>query len=129
MKPINLLLNIITYKKIHLFENAIDGDITLYEDDSAKNLIVWFNGGSFHTTDRRTSFGFLNDFINASKAKYDIITFDYHIRFKYTVHDSIVNCQQVIAKFLQKKAYKQMHAIGILAGVMLAGAYQTNEIN
>lgn len=31
--------------------------------------------------------------------------------------------------FLQKKKYKHVHAIGISAGAMLAGAYQTNEFN
>lgn len=116
-------------KKYTFVDNVTYGDITLYEGKSSKDLIVWFNGGGFHTTDRRTSFGLLNNFMNVSKSEFDIITFDYNTRFKYTVHDSLIKCQKVTAKFLQKKTYDYMHAIGISAGVMLAGAYQTNELN
>lgn len=111
-----------------------DGDVTFYRssskiDDSNTNLVVWFNGGAFLTTDRRASFGTINCLMQKGHNNTDIVTFDYPTRFKYTVQQSLLHAQKIAQLFFKTRHYKSVHAIGMSAGVMLAGAFQMNEIN
>lgn len=91
-------------------------------------LLVWFNGGAFLKTDRRSSFGVLNE-LSRTLPYYDIVTFDYPTRFRYTLRDSLDRVYKILNIVHEKKIYKTMYGIGISAGVLLAGAYQNNEIN
>lgn len=107
-------------------------DCTLYmatkNDDGNNGLIVWFNGGAFLSTDRRSSFGILNE-VNAKAPYYDIVTFDYPTRFRYTLYDALKRVYNVLRVLCERKRYKKIYAMGLSAGVLLAGAYQNNETN
>lgn len=111
--------------------NVKNTDGTLYLGTDAtkvSGLIVWFNGGAFLSTDRRSSFGILNE-LNKSLPYYDIVTFDYPTRFRYTLRDSLKRVYEILRLLFQRKNYQIMYAMGLSAGALLAGAYQNNETN
>lgn len=94
------------------------------------NLIVWFQGGAFLRTDRRSTFGTIND-LSKTMPTFDIVTFDYPVRFKHTITDALECTYRVIDVVRRTNnnidAYTNMHAICSSAGVLLAGAFQQNE--
>lgn len=111
--------------------NVTNTDGTMYlskNSPSVPGLIVWFNGGAFLSTDRRSSFGILNE-LNKRMPYYDIVTFDYPTRFRHTLRDSLERVYSVLRVLFERKDYQIMYAIGLSAGVLLAGAYQNNETN
>lgn len=111
--------------------NSKNTDATLYVGAKKLNepgLLVWFNGGAFLKTDRRSSFGVLNE-LNDIVPHYDIVTFDYPTRFRYTLRDSLNRVYKILRILYRRKNYKFMYAVGFSAGVLLAGAYQNNETN
>lgn len=107
-------------------------DATLYRGVKSvgKNLIVWFNGGAFLRTDRRSSFGVIND-LSKLLSTFDIVTFDYPVRFIHTVADALKRVYLVLGALGigvgDKPTYTNIHAVGTSAGVLLAGAFQQNE--
>ena len=102
---------------------------TLYlgsESDAGANLLVWFNGGGFLHTDRRSSFGVLNE-LSKSLKDFDLVTFEYPVRFRYTLTKSLDAVHRLLKTLRSYKPYANLYAIGTSAGVLLSGAFQHNE--
>jgi len=116
-----------------IFKKCITNtDSTLYrgEKSTDDSLIVWFQGGGFLRTDRRSTFGTIND-LSKTMPTFDILTFDYPVRFKHTITDALKFTYRVLDKVRINndnfKTYTNIHAIGMSAGILLAGAFQQNE--
>lgn len=116
-------------------ENALEVDeFTLYQNETVPNkpnaLLICFNGGAFLFSEKKTMYGLLNK-ISDSVQDYniDILVFNYPIRFKYTIHDSLVGCNEVISKVLKiyNGRYQRFYGLGYSAGVILMGAFQRKE--
>lgn len=105
-------------------------DGTLYRGSRSRgtDLVMWFVGGGFLRTDRRSSFGTINE-LTAILVEYDIVTFDYPVRFRYTVADALRRSYGVLnaVQRYNGKPYRRVHAVGMSAGVMLIGAFVQNE--
>lgn len=104
---------------------------TLYlgsESSAGSNLLVWFNGGGFLHTDRRSSFGVLNE-LSKSLKDFDLVTFEYPVRFRYTLSKSLDTVHRLLKTLRSYKPYPNLYAIGTSAGVLLSGAFQHNEID
>lgn len=89
------------------------------------NLLVWFSGGGFLYSDRKTSYGLLNE-LSAKLPDFDVLVFDYPVRFSYTVRESLLAVNSVLAEAAVGK-YANYYAGGMSAGVMLMGAFQSKE--
>lgn len=98
-------------------------------NESQKYLIVWINGGAFLVSDKRTAYGVLNELSKKFTNNYDILVFDYPVRFMNTVKDALIHINEIILQVYMKKTYKHVFCIGMSAGSLLMGAYQQKEIN
>lgn len=110
-------------------ENAkVTDEYTLYsnKDSPADKLVVVFIGGSGIFSNVSTVYGFTNHLNTALGVEYDILTFPYPVRFKYTVHDTLVHITNLLRNFLH---YNEYHAIGISYGAMLFGGFYQKESN
>lgn len=92
----------------------------------APNLLIWFHGGAFLYSDRKSAYGFLNNLYAALKPDCDILVFDYPVRFSHTVRDSMLKCNEIIKKFLFK--YTTFFCGGMSAGSLLMGTFLRKEI-
>lgn len=90
-----------------------------------QNLLVWFGGGGFLYSDRKTSYGLLNE-LSAKLPDFDILVFDYPVRFSHTVRESLLAVNGVLAEAAVGK-YARYYAGGMSAGVMLMGTFQAKE--
>ncbi|ABO45352.1 unknown [Gryllus bimaculatus nudivirus] len=99
---------------------------TLYSSNkTVSNLLVWFHGGAFLYSDRKTAYGFLNNLFEYIKDDCDILVFDYPVRFSNTVRDSMLRCNSIIKKFIFK--YKSFYCGGMSAGCLLMGTFIKKE--
>lgn len=100
---------------------------TLYSGNSNnnQNLLVWFHGGAFLYSDRKTAYGFLNKLYELIKDYCDILVFDYPVRFSNTVRDSMLRCNYIIKKFIFK--YTSFYCGGMSAGCLLMGTFIKKE--
>jgi hypothetical protein len=96
----------------------------LHRDTSNKNLIVMFVGGAFLFGDCRNVLGIGNYLNDLFKERYDIVTFDYPVRFKYTLKDTMLHINKVLINFIM---YENIHVVSISAGTLLAGAFYRKE--
>lgn len=99
----------------------------LYSKPNNKNLIVVFQGGAFLTCDYRNSYGLLNTLFTELNEDYDILTFNYPVRFNNTLHDSLKYINDILKKFVKK--YENYIGLGLSAGTLLLGTFIQKEIN
>lgn len=85
---------------------------------------MYFEPSGFVLCDQRYSYGLLN-LLNAELDTYDIVTFDYPVRFESTVQRAAQFSTRVIHTVRRKHAYTKMFAIGTSAGFLPACALQT----
>lgn len=105
---------------------VISSRYTLYSNDGSehKNLIIVFIGGALLTCNVESSYGLCNYLNNLLGNEYDILTFNYPVRFKSTLHKTMLSINSVLSDFLH---YENVHALGISFGAMIAGAFQHKE--
>jgi len=117
--------------KIMNFE--VDGfRTTIYDngDPQCDNLVVFVQGGAFLITSINTTYGLLNSLNEAlPDSTYDIVVFDYCVRFRYTIQNSVTHVYKVIRHCRLLKPYTRLHGIGMSAGSLICGAMQTCEQN
>lgn len=110
------------------------GKVTLYSDrkyDTAivstpmRRLLVWFHGGAFMFSNRRNSYGLLNRLYARIKSEYDIVVFDYPVRFSNTIHDTMLSINRTLSQFIGK--YDEFYCGGLSAGTLLMGAFMKKE--
>jgi acetyl esterase/lipase len=91
-----------------------------------KALIVVFIGGSMLTCNINQIYGVCNLLYEKVAFTHDIVIVKYPVRFKYTVHDSMVAINNTLQQFVH---YTNVHALGFSIGTLLAGAFQQKERN
>lgn len=107
-----------------LAENAKEiNNYTLYSRPNNKKLIVFFNGGAFIYSVRQNSYGLLNA-LSKKLPEYDILVFDYPVRFNYTVQETLQNINETLKNFMQYESY---YGIGESAGTLLLGTFCSKE--
>lgn len=105
--------------------NAVEtNDYTLYTRPNNDNLLIWFNGGAFLFSEKKTTYGLLNQ-INDLLLNFDILVFNYPTRFTYTVYESLMGCNKIISNFIG--SYKNYYSGGYSAGVLLMGTFIRKE--
>lgn len=90
-----------------------------------RNLLVWFGGGGFLYSDRKTSYGILNE-LSARLPEFNVLVFDYPVRFKHTVRESLLAVNRVLSE-VGVGRYENYYAGGMSAGVLLMGTFQSKE--
>lgn len=90
-----------------------------------RNLLVWFNGGGFLYSDRKTTYGILNE-LSASMPDFDVLVFDYPVRFRHTVRDAMLAVNKVLSEKTVGR-YDNYYASGMSAGTLLMGTFQSKE--
>lgn len=90
-----------------------------------RNLLVWFNGGGFLYSDRKTSYGLLNQ-LSRNLPEFDVLVFDYPVRFRHTVHEAMLAVNKVLSE-TRLGRYENYYAGGMSAGTLLMGAFQSKE--
>jgi len=103
-------------------------DYTLYTNTNSKHdkLVVIIPGGAGLLNGIDNLYGFMNMLNENLGDGFDILTFSYPVRFKHTIHDSMLMMNRVLEQFLH---YDQVHAIGISFGALLIGAFYNKEEN
>lgn len=128
--PLKLILNKIYFQDDYNANvNAnVTPDYTLYSMPNSKHdkLIVIFVGGAFLFSIVSNVYGIMNVLNEKLTDKYDILTFSYPVRFKYTLKDSLIGINKILSQFVH---YPVVHAVGVSAGVLLAGAFYQKESN
>lgn len=90
-----------------------------------RNLLVWFNGGGFLYSDRKTSYGLLNQ-LSRNLPEFDVLVFDYPVRFRHTVHEALLAVNNVLSE-RKLGRYDNYYAGGMSAGTLLMGTFQSKE--
>lgn len=98
---------------------------TLYSRKNNKKLLVFFNGGAFIYSKRQNSYGFLNE-LSMLLTEYDILTFDYPVRFDFTIKQAMLNINDTLKKFLHYESY---YGISESAGSLLLGTFCLKEFD
>ncbi|KAI5630645.1 OrNVorf47-like-2 [Venturia canescens] len=98
---------------------------TLYSRPNNKKLLVWFQGGAFLLNNRKTSYGILNA-LNDALIEFDVLVFDYPLRFSHSVHDAMLATNKILEQFY---AYDEYYAAGFSVGALLMGAFMQKELN
>lgn len=98
---------------------------TIYHStkNEKKRLLVWFNGGAFLFSQRKCAYGILNTLFEKLN-DYDLLVFDYPVRFDYTLHDTMMSINKTLSKFLN---YNEYVAVGMSAGTLLMGTFISKE--
>ncbi|UDM55342.1 gp19-like protein [Phenacoccus solenopsis nudivirus] len=101
---------------------------TLYSNASGKNnkLLVFVQGGAFLTCDIETTYALMNEFAERL-SEFDVVTFDYGVRFSYTIQNMVQHVYKIIQKCREFRNYTILHGIGMSAGSLIIGAMQTCE--
>lgn len=113
-------------------KNAIRKEnYTLYTRSAARslpndNLILIFIGGILLQSDIVKTYGICNYLDNSVGDKYDILVFNYPVRFKYTMQQTLIAINETLKEFIH---YKRVHVIGLSIGCLLAGAFYNKERN
>lgn len=127
-EPLKLVLSAISPSvEYDANDNAkIIGNATLYSNPTSKHdkLIVVFIGGCGLYSSQRNFYGFTNKLNELIGANYDILLFQYPVRFKYTVLESMLAINKILVDYIH---YETIHAIGISFGSLLAGAFCQKE--
>lgn len=105
----------------------VDDKYTLYTNlgSSHKNLIVVFFGGGGISCKLNSIYGFTNKLNDLLGNEFDIVTFDYPVRFQHRIWDAMNSINTSLIGF--NKSYTNIHAIGISFGALLAGAFYQKE--
>lgn len=105
---------------------TIKPQYTLYSSDGSRHdkLIVLFIGGALLTSNVSNCYGICNYINETLGNEYDILAFNYHVRFKYSLHETMLDINEKLRDFLH---YDSVHAIGISFGALLAGAFYQKE--
>lgn len=99
---------------------------TLYSSPESKHetLVVIFIGGGALFSDMSSCYGFANQLNENLGPEYDILVFQYPVRFKHTVLDAMLATNKILMNYIH---YKTVHAVGISFGSILAGAFYQKE--
>lgn len=124
--PVKFLIDKLVFSPIYdANENAqIIDDYTLYKKNNNTKLLIYFHGGAFLFSNQKSAYGLLNE-LDENLKDFDILTFSYPVRFRYTLKDSLLSINNVIQKVQVK--YQEFYAVGMSAGVLLMGAFQRKE--
>lgn len=90
-----------------------------------RNLLVWFTGSGFLYSDRKTTYGMLNE-LSASMPDFDVLVFDYPVRFRHTVREAMLAVNKVLSETTVGR-YDNYYAGGMSAGTLLMGTFQSKE--
>lgn len=106
--------------------HVIKENYTLYTNAQSKHnrLIVIIPGGAGLFSGIENIYGLLNQLNDKLGDTYDIVTFTYPVRFKYTIRESMLAINGILKNFLH---YEEVHAIGISFGTLLIGAFYHKE--
>lgn len=104
----------------------VNANYTFYSNHGSKHdkLVIVFLGGSLLFSNILTIYGITNLLNEKFGNSYDIVTFSYPTRFKYTVRDALLSINKSLADFIN---YDTIHAVGISVGALLAGAFYQKE--
>lgn len=112
-----------------LAENAKEyGYYTVYKGANElhkRNLLVWFNGGGFLYSDRKTAYGLLNE-LSRNLPEFDVLVFDYPVRFRHTVHAAMLAVNKALSETTVGR-YDNYYAGGMSSGALLMGTFQSKE--
>lgn len=104
---------------------------TFYKTTAAENnenLIIWFNGGAFLYSDRSVCFGFLNNLYLKLDKKFNILIFNYPVRFKNSIYDAMLHINNLFNEKLKlQEKFKNFYGIGMSAGALLMATFQQKE--
>lgn len=109
-------------------DNAIiSKSTTLYTSPNSKHdkLVILFIGGAGLYSTMSNNYGFTNKLNEFLGTDYDVLVFEYPVRFKYTVLDTMLSINKILADYIN---YETVHAIGISFGALLAGAFYQKEM-
>jgi hypothetical protein len=101
---------------------------TLYKGSNNNGLLICFNGGAFVYSKRQYTYGLLNTLFSQlqnANAGVDILVFDYPVRFKYTVNQTMKSINTLLKSFVLQ--YEKFYGLGISAGCLLLAAIINNE--
>lgn len=98
---------------------------TLYFRSGNSKLLVWFIGGSFIFSQRDQVYGFLNKLFDKIGHEFDILTFQYPVRFKYTLQQSMLAINDILKDYILQ--YDEHYAGSMSAGTLLLGAFCQKE--
>lgn len=120
------VLNVIPEYEYDLNEYGVElENYTLYHRENNKKLLVFFNGGAFIYSNRKNTYGLLNELSTLLK-EYDILTFDYPVRFDFTIKETMLNINETLKKFLNYESY---YGLSESAGSLLLGTFCLKESN
>lgn len=126
--PVKYILSrTFTYSPYMANANAtITERYTLYKSATSQlqNLIIVFIGGGFLYSSVTNIYGITNYLNEKFQNDYDILTFAYPVRFKHTIHSAMLVINEILKDFIN---YEHVHAIGVSAGTLLAGAFYQKE--
>lgn len=120
------VLNIVPEYEYDLNEFGKESEnYTLYSRKNNKKLLVFFNGGAFIYSNRKNAYGFLNE-LSSLLTEYDILVFDYPVRFDFTIKQTMLNINETLKKFLNYESY---YGMSESAGSLLLGTFCLKESN
>ncbi|XP_072158672.1 uncharacterized protein [Bemisia tabaci] len=106
----------------HEYSDKI-GHYTIYRSEKKINtdLLVWFSANGIFYSDRRASYGILNE-LKRKTDFVDILVFDYPVTFAKSVHSTLLHIDNLINKVVATYNYKSLYACGVAIGALLMGA-------
>lgn len=127
--PIKYIISFI-YPSINYDVNSnakITKKYTIYRNPRSNNtnIIVVFIGVGGVYCKLDSVYGLTNCLNERLGNEFDIITFNYPVRFKYSILDAMESINNSLIGL--SKTYKNIHAIGISFGALLAGAFYNKE--
>lgn len=108
-------------------DNAkVIGKTTLYSHPTSNHdkLIVVFIGGCGLFSNRNNFYGMTNLLNDLMGPSYDILLFEYPVRFKHTVLETMLAINDILMDYIH---YTTIHAVGVSFGSLLAGAFCQKE--
>lgn len=97
---------------------------TIWSTPNNKKCVIFVVGGSFMFSNRKTSYGLLNN-LSDLLPDYDIISISYPVLFDGVIHDSMKGINDVLKPFVGK--YEEYHGVAFSAGCMLLNAFMNKE--
>lgn len=102
------------------------GKTTLYSNPTSNHdkLIVVFIGGCGLFSNRNNFYGMTNVMNELMGSNYDILLFEYPVRFKNTILETMLAINKILVDYIH---YTTIHAVGVSFGSLLAGAFCQKE--
>lgn len=126
--PVTLLLDKLNPGVIYKANSnaLVNTDYTLYSDPKSthEQLVIVFIGGAGLFSTVSNVYGLTNELNEQLGPTYDILTFNYPTRYKYTIQQTMLAINEKLKNYI---TYTKIHVIGISFGALLAGAFFHKE--